>query len=655
MMRLPHFRTSSGTLMLQKIRDNSRGLIAKIFVAFVIAVFALFGVETLVGTFLNSTPELEVNGAEISVAEIDRVTQQKTQEFFSNLGEDADLSGFDETVFREAAINELIQRELLRQSALDSGMSVSSATIDRRILQTPEFQVDGEFDEETANILLQSMGYTGNTYRAALAEEALLNQLLAAYSASGFATEAELANMARLIHQKRSFRYVTVGLDSDSADIEITEEEIQAYYDSNQEEFLRPEQVKISYIVLDKDRMRDEIEVTEEEVRALYQEEVARYQAQTERRAAHILFEASGEEEFAAAEAEAASVLARIEAGEEFAALAAEVSDDPGSAEEGGDVGYTTGDSFTPEFEAALQALEVGEVSEPVRTEFGVHLIKLLEMNETEIEPFEARQAELERELQNRQVDSLFIARSEELSNLAFESVDLQEPADSMGLEVQESDWFGRSGGTGITAASGVIDASFSPLVLEEGLNSELIRLDDNRTAVVHVEEHRPPEVLPLEEVSDEIAITLRLERMREQARMIGETIVDVVQSGEDAQALLDAQELSWNAMTEVERGEPSVNPQIMEEVFSMQLPAEGETAVTGFQLNSGGYAVIELQDVIDGTMEDLEEGEAGNMRNFISQQGAAVDFTGFMTSLENRAEISGRRQLTELGSDLPN
>ena len=176
--------------MLQKIRDNTQGIVAKIFVWFIIGIFSLWGVDALVGTFFTDVPALTINGDEISELSIESLTQQKAQEFYTSLSPDTDLTGFDEAIFRESAINELIQRTLLAQSAGNSGMRISSTAIDLGIAQTPDFQIDGVFNAERANLLLQSIGYTPSSYRAMLASEGVINQLLTAYSGTGFATSS---------------------------------------------------------------------------------------------------------------------------------------------------------------------------------------------------------------------------------------------------------------------------------------------------------------------------------------------------------------------------------------------------------------------------------------------------------------------------------
>ncbi|HEY0960842.1 MAG TPA: peptidylprolyl isomerase, partial [Pseudomonadales bacterium] len=589
---------------------------------------------------------LKVNDVEISAAEIDALTNSKAQEFFAQLGDDADLSNFDESLFRESAIDELVQRELLLQSAVRSNMTISSMSLDREIAQTPDFQIDGVFNAERATLLLRNAGYSPASYRAAQMREKTINQILAAYSATGFATPADMERLAALSHQKRTFRYLTLGLEGQTEGIEISDADIQAWYDEHQDDFMLEEQVTIEYVELNRNDMMAEVEITEEELQQRYTEEQAEFQAQTERHAAHILFAATTEEEYEAAAEEAASVKARIDNGEDFAALAAEFSDDTGSAEAGGDVGFTTGSNFVEPFEEALRALEVGAVSEPVRTEFGYHVIKLLDQSETEVETFEQRRGLLENDLRAQKAADLFIARSEELSNLAFEAVDLQEPAEAMGLTIQRSEPFGRSGGVGITALGGVINAAFSSEVLEEMLNSDLIALDDSRSIVLRVVDHQMPELRPLDEVREEITVILQRERAEEQVREIGETIVSSMQSGANIDGLLAAQNATWTQVDAIERNVAGANAEITDKVFTMPRPEEGATVVQGHTLNDGSYIVVELQDVTDGTAADFRENEEGNLRNFVSQQMAVNDFAGFMGNLEARADIEGRDAL---------
>jgi len=628
--------------MLQNIRDNTQGLVAKIFVWFLIGIFALWGLDSIVGNFFVTAPTLTVNGITINEADIEALTQSKAQEFYGNLTEDSDLSNLDESQFRQSAVAELIQREILGQSANNAGMGISSAAIDKRIAMTPDFQVDGVFNAERATLLLKNVGFTPSSYRATLAKESMMNQMLSAYSASGFATSKELAQLASLTHQKRSARYAVLGLIG-QAGIVISDNEISSYYNENQDDFVTEEQVIIEYLELDKQKILDAISVSEEQIQAAYAEEITTFQSQTERRASHILFEASTEEEFSAALIESANVKARLVAGEDFAKLAAEFSDDTGSSQNGGDVGYTSGDNFVAEFETTLQSLALQEVSEPIRTEFGVHLIKLTEQAETALPTYEDRSAVIANNLKASQADSIFIAKADELSNLVFESPDLTAPATSMGLELLRSELFGRSGGTGISAEAGVINAAFSAEVLEDRLNSELIQINASRSVVIRVVDHQLPLVQELAAVRSEIEVMLQLKKMKEQVRASGESLVNSLKAGDNIDGLLQAQNITWSQLDAIERNSPSINPEISNYVFSMPRPLEGTTDISGLQLADGSYLMVELQSVVAGSAADFNTGEAQNMRNFLSQQASANDFSGFMESLESNASIQGR------------
>jgi len=626
--------------MLQKIRDNSQGIGAKIFVWFIIVIFGAWGASTIVSSVINGTPAVSVNGTDIDELEVERTTQIRLQEMMQSLGPDADLSSIDEDLAREAALNELIQQELLLQYAENTGMVISSRSIDRSIAQTADFQVDGVFNGERAQMLIASMGYTPNSYRAALASQGLINQVSYAYGLSGFVTTPEIENIAKLLNQTRDLRYILVSLDTQLNNIDSTEEEIEEYYSANESQFVLEEQVSLEYLELDKDAIFDEVVVTEEQIVQRYEEEQLEYQTQIERRAAHILLEAFDDDGMAENLALAAELKSRIDNGESFEALVLEYSDDLGSAEDGGDVGYTTGDNFVEPFEQALLTLDVGEVSGPVQTEFGVHLIKLTERSESALESFEDSRERLERDLKSDEVDTLFLQRSEELGNLAFESFDLSDPAQLMGLEIQTTGLFSRSGGVGIAANSDVINTAFSPQVLLDGLNSDLISVTPSRSVVIRVLEHNQPRLQAMEDVRGEIEIMLQFEKIQEQTLSLGETIKSNYQNDQNIDSLLETQNLSWNQLNGLERSDQVLPPQLVNYIFEMSVPEDDGTVIDGLMLNSGEYVVIELQAVKDGSLEDFDETELNSLESFIAQQSANADFEALITGLQNRADI---------------
>ena len=622
--------------MLQNIRNNTQGLIAKIFVGFIVFVFAIFGLDSIVGTIVNINSTVSVNGVAIDELAIESESQRITQDLLSSLGAQIDISSIDTTQFREQAINNLVERELLLQTAIENGMLISSSTLDRQIAQTPDFQVNGVFSNERARALLASFGLTPASYRASLQQQGLLNQMLDAYSTSSFATQAEMENLARINEEKRNFRYIRISAADLAQTQVITEEELSQYYDANSALFMQGERVSLEYLELNKNDLLAEVEITEEQIQAQYAAELSTLQAQTERRASHILLQAGDELDEAFAQAQ--ELKNRIDNGESFEDLAAEFSIDGGSAQFGGDVGYTTGETFAEEFEAALSQLELNEVSDPVRTQFGVHLIKLTEITENEGPSLEESRERIERELQDQAVEDIYIARAEELNNLSFESIDLQEPANILELDIQTTELFDSAGGIGIASNADVIAAAFGADV-QEGLNSELIALDESRSVVIRLLESREPELKTLAEVRGEIESTLRRQKAEEQAASLGETYLNNLNNGQNIDNLLAVQGLEWNRGQNLSRTSPGLEPEIRQLVFSMSKP-EGDPLIQGQQLASGDYIIAELQEVIPGSLEEMSEENRLALQNYLMQLTANSDFTAYMTGFEADADI---------------
>jgi len=622
--------------MLQNIRNNTQGLIAKIFVGFIVFVFAIFGLDSIVGTIVNINSTVSVNGVAIDELAIESESQRITQDLLSSLGAQIDISSIDTTQFREQAINNLVERELLLQTAIENGMLISSSTLDRQIAQTPDFQVNGVFSNERARALLASFGLTPASYRASLQQQGLLNQMLDAYSTSSFATQAEMENLARINEEKRNFRYIRISAADLAQTQVITEEELSQYYDANSALFMQGERVSLEYLELNKNDMLAEVEITEEQIQAQYAAELNTLQAQTERRASHILLQAGDELDEALAQAQ--ELKNRIDNGESFEDLAAEFSIDGGSAQFGGDVGYTTGETFAEEFEAALSQLELNEVSDPVRTQFGVHLIKLTEITENEGPSLEESRERIERELQDQAVEDIYIARAEELNNLSFESIDLQEPANILELDIQTTELFDSAGGIGIASNADVIAAAFGADV-QEGLNSELIALDESRSVVIRLLESREPELKTLAEVRGEIESTFRRQKAEEQAASLGETYLNNLNNGQNIDNLLAVQGLEWNRGQNLSRTSPGLEPEIRQLVFSMSKP-EGDPLIQGQQLASGDYIIAELQEVIPGSLEEMSEENRLALQNYLMQLTANSDFTAYMTGFEADADI---------------
>jgi len=621
--------------MLQNIRDNSQGVVAKIIIGLIVAVFALFGVESIIGGLVTSPPVAEVNGEEITEVQL----QNSTQALLNQIG--ANSQSIDQELVEQLALNQLIEEIVLRQAAREAGMAVSEDTVDRAIINTPQFQVSGRFDSDLAVRTLAAQGFSVPAYRADLRQRMLIGQVANAYSGSSFVTDAELEQIAALTRQTRDFRYVSVPMGTRTLDTPISDSAIEEYYQNNQEQFREDESVMLNYVLLDQAAIGEEIEVPESELRALYADEEAAFEGASEKRASHILFEtgsAMSEDEAVAAATEARQ---RIGDGEDFATLASELSSDTGSAESGGDIGYTDGSAFPDAIEAALEQLALNEVSDPVVSEFGVHLVKLTEDAENVYPPFDEVRDRLEREAKSAEVELAYAERLENLSNLAFETGDLETISSQLELNIQQSAAIPRSGGSGVFANPAVVEAAFSDSVLLEGNNSDVIELSDTRALVLRVNQFNEAMVPPLEEVEPEIAVLLRTQMEREAVQEVGNELMVAAASGDGLDELLAESDLQWIEQEAATRTSATANRDIINEVFSLPSPQGPEDSqLSSLTLPNGTFVLIELTDVTPGSLDSMSEEEITNMRLSMSEDLGSNDFNGYLTTLRGNADI---------------
>ena len=618
--------------MLQDIRENSQGMIAKVIIGFIVAIFALTGVEWLIGGFVASPTVAEVNGEEITEVQL----QVNTQNLLASLG-GADI---DQQLLEQIALNQLIEETVMKQSVDRAGMNVSSNRVDRAILENPSFQINGVFDGDLAVRTMASQGYSIALYRDALSQSILLGQLANAYSASNFVTGSELESIAALMQQTRDFRYLSVTLGTRTLGTPISQEEIQNYYALNPAEFTEEESVDLSYVVLDRNVISEEIVVAESEILAQYEAQRADYEGSSEKRASHILFELSSDLSEEAAVQLAFETRQRLLGGEDFATLALELSSDTVSAEEGGDIGYTDGTAFPETLEVALEALSLDEISEPVISEFGVHLLKLTEDAENVYPSFDEVRDSIDRELKSAEVDLLFAERLEDLSNLAFETGDLLTISEQLNLEIQSASSVSRANGSGLFENSAVLDAAFSNEVILDGNNSDVIEIDDSEAIVLRLSHYNESTLLPLEEVAAEISVILRTEKERGAVAELGELLLAARENGEDIDSLLQENELEWIDAEAVDRNAFTVNREILEQVFSMPAP-DGSASVSNIVLANGTYVLIELNGVTVGELSSIPEPDRERLVSSLESDLGVSDYQSFLNSLKENSGIT--------------
>ncbi|MBJ2244999.1 MULTISPECIES: SurA N-terminal domain-containing protein [Pseudomonas] len=621
--------------MLQNIRDNSQGWIAKTIIGIIVALMAFTGIEAIFQASGNNKQDVaKVNGEEITQTELSQAVDMQRRQLMQQLGKDFDASLLDEKLLRDAALKGLIDRKLLLQGAADSKFGFSEAALDQVILQTPEFQVDGKFNAERFDQVVRQLGYSRMQFRQMLTQEMLIGQVRAGIAGSGFVTDAEVLAFARLEKQTRDF--ATVNIKADPAAVKLTDDEVKAYYDQHAKEFMTPDQVVIDYLELKKSSFFDQVTVKDDELQAAYEKETANLAEQ--RRAAHILIEVNDKVTEAQAKAKIEEIQARLAKGEKFEALAKEFSQDPGSANNGGDLGFAGPGVYDPDFETALYGLKQDQVSVPVRSAFGWHLIKLLGVEAPEVPSFASLKDKLTRELKTQQVEQRFVEATKQLEDAAFEASDLAQPASDLKLTVHTSAPFGREGGEGVAANRAVVTAAFSPEVLDEGANSSAIELDPETIIVLRAKEHLKPAQLPLENVAAAIRTQMTKERASAAAKAHADELIAGLREGKTAlDQPVDGQ--AWKVVEAATRGQESIDPAVLQALFRMPKPAaKDKPTFTTVTLRDGSLVLVRLNGVNEAAAPTDEE--KAQYRRFLASRVGQQDFAAYRKQLETQADI---------------
>jgi peptidyl-prolyl cis-trans isomerase D len=617
--------------MLQDIRENSQGTIAKIIIGLLIVSLSIWGMDAIIGGFSGEPEVATVNGEEVTEREFMRVVQLESQRRLSQM-ERPDQSLLDEDQIRRDVLDSLIQQAVLTQDAEAQGLSLSDADIDALITQMPQFQVDGEFSRDRFVAGVRNMGMGVIEFRETMRQQYVINQIRSGIVESGVSAGQNTSRLLAIQNQTRDFRTVTVPESAVAGDVEVTDEEVADYYDSNAGDYQMPEQVDAQYIVLSLEALAESIEVSDEELESYYEQQASEL-AREERRASHILIEDGAD---AAATME--TITERLASGESFEALAEEYSIDTVSAEQGGDLGFAGRGVYDPAFEDALFELEDGEVSEPVSTSFGIHLIKVTDIRKADVPPLAELEDELRRDLARSKANDRFAEVRTDLSDRAYSADNLEEPAEELGLEVRSKEGITRDGGEPPFDHAGLVRQLFSSDVLDDGYNTELIDVGDNMSVVARVGQYHEARQRPLEDVADDIREQLTRQKTEEALRERADTVVAGLEAGEDA-ASLDLGE--WTAFEEQGRNSPTVSRSLISTVFSLPRPEPG-AASFGSAITEDGISIVALDSVNEGQI-DPESQEYQQVSDFLATIGGQVEYQAYQRHLRDQAEVERR------------
>ncbi|WP_117234454.1 peptidylprolyl isomerase [Vibrio maerlii] len=584
--------------MMDRLREGVNSIAVKIILGLIILSFVFAGVGSYI-TGGGNNAAAKVGDREISRGEFEQAYQNERNRMQAQLGDYFSTMLGDPAYvesFRKSVLDRMINDLLLELHAESLGLRISDAQIRTMILEMPQFQNAGQFDQEVYQAALRRAGFSVDSFAEYMRRDLMRNQLLEALQGSEFSLKGEVEAQGKLITQTREIRSITLSAAEFAEKVELTDEEINTYYTENPQRYTRPEQAKVSYLELNAAAMKEALEISEEEVRQYYDEHLDKYSSSEQRKVSHILIQGDDE-------VKAQAILDELNSGADFVTLAAEKSDDFGSAEEGGSLGFIERDVMDPAFEDAAFALQnVGDVTGLVKSDFGYHIIKLDELQDAVAKPFEAVEAEIKQELADQQAVDQFYELQTELERVAFEYPDsLIDAAEAINGTVESTDFISQADAPDVLKTPAVMQAILSPEVREDGLNSEVIEVAPEHVIVVRVEETRPETVLPLAEVQEQVSIQLARVKGEQQAIELADELVAALNEGN--QSILEDKAVSFGELETIDRGSVLAGT-----VFAMMKPAEDKPVYAQAKDQAGDILVVELTNVkaeIDSTYND--------------------------------------------------
>ncbi|MFT6153192.1 MAG: peptidyl-prolyl cis-trans isomerase D [Crocinitomicaceae bacterium] len=569
------------SIMLQAMRDGSKGLVAKIIVGLIILTFALFGIDGIVALGGGQPAPAEVNGEEISEAKVSQMVQLQKRRLQSQFGESFTLG---DSQLRSIALNGLIDEVVLKQTIINSGAYFSDAEIDKIILTSPEFQVGGQFDRNQFDLVLRSAGFTRSSYRELMRTNLLIQQGQTAWQATAFSTQVEEVQVAKLDAQARDFSTVKFSLEDAKKSVSVSDEEANTYFQENSSQYMSDETVVVDYLELNRSDLSASIQVDEDQVESRYLDMIAEAASKKEYRAAHILILDSSKE----SRKKLSELALKANAGEDFSELAKEFSEDDSSKYAGGDLGFSSLSVYEPEFSSALSGLEIGDISTIIETRDGLHLIKLLEQRQPEIGLLSDLAESIEISLKEELSQSSYVEALEILKDDAFSSNSIAEAAQSLDLTVKTSAQFSMAGGKGIASNRTIVEAAFSDVVISEGANSEVIEIADGIAVVVHLNTFNESKIKQFSDVKAEIVSLLENRMAIEQLAANADTAL--------SEARLGNYSGSWESVNDKRRASTGIADEVLASVFA--LPESEAKTFSLVSISNGDQILIRLDKV---------------------------------------------------------
>jgi len=641
--------------MFEFIRTHQK--LMQILLAIVIVPsFVLVGVSGYNSSGENANTVAKVGGQALTQQEYEQALRRQLDQYRQRLGAQFDQKLFDTPEFRQSVLDNLIAQRAIVAEASRSHLGVADAAVQRAVAESLQdipgmFKADGKLDEERAASLIASQtGLSPEGYFQSLKRDLTIQQMAAGVQGSAFAPRTVSQLVANLTEQERDVQELVLPLSGFAADVKVTDAMIKAYYDKNTKQFAVPEQASIEYVVFDANAIASGITVSDEEVTSVYNAAPARYTAPEERHASHILVAAAKDATAAAkaaAKAKAEAILADVrKAPGQFAAIAKAKSEDPGSAEQGGDLGVVEKGSLVPSVEAAIFKLKQGEVSNVVESEFGYHIITVTALKPAALKPLEAVKGDIAAELKKQKAAKKYSEAAETFTNTVYEQADSLKPAaDKLGLKIQTAAGLTRTPNPALGTApynnAKFLTALFAPDAIKNKRNTEAVEVAPSTLVSGRIVDFKPASVRPLAEVADQIRQRVTAEEALAAAKKAGAAKLAAVKASGDA--------TGFGAPLTISRTKvDGINPLAARAV--LKADASKLPAYVGVELPGMGYGIYRIGKVHQPAAPDeaRRKADAEQIDNIVAQQ----DMQNYVEVLKEKAKVKVIKPVTAANAD---
>lgn len=627
--------------MFDSVRNNKR--VVQLILFLIAVTFSLFGVESYLRDGGARGDAAEIGDARISNQEFERALRDQGERLMAAGGAEFDRAVLDTPEFREAVLRQEVNKRLLLLEAAKGRVGVSDAMLQKTLANLPAFQEDGRFSMQRYEAAVRSRGMSREQFEAAARQDLAVQQLVTGVVESGFYPKSLQDRWVAVQTEERMVSELVIPADAEAGKVSVTPEDVQKYFEAHRADFRTPEQVRIEYLVLSPEALAEQVAVSEDELRAWYRDHETQYRTPEERRASHILVAVAKDApqaEVDKARAKAESLLKEVRANpQRFAEIAKANSDDPGSKAQGGDLGFFPREAMVKPFADAAFTLKEQQISDPVRSDFGWHIIRVTGIRAAVGKSFEDVKDEISIELRKQAASRKFAEAAETFSNLVYEQSDSLKPAaEKYGLKIRESEWISKAASAGLPAPindARLVEALFAPDALQDKRNTEAIEVAQNTLVSARVVEHRPAADQTLEQVKPVVEALLRRDRGRELVRKAGEEKLAKLQAGETL-------DVTWTPARPVVR-QMAQGP-IAGLVHAMfRVPADKLPAYVGELLPNGAYGIYRIESVREATGDEVEAVRKAALGQLLREQ-TESDMGAYLGALRARYPVEINR-----------